>query len=73
MRSEGMIAPTPGTGCLFKRDLISQFTKELSFKKYYDRQQRAPPGGVFDTSTDFFVRSLQRRDVTHFVSALSRG
>lgn len=24
--------PTPGTGCLFKKDLISQFTKELSFK-----------------------------------------
>lgn len=36
--------PTPGTGCLFKEDLISQFTKELSFKKYYDRQQKGPLG-----------------------------
>lgn len=28
--------PTPGSGCLFKKDLISQFAKELSFKKYFD-------------------------------------
>lgn len=65
--------PTPGSGCLFKEDLISQFTKELSFKKYFDRQQRAPRFAVSLTRYHrIFPRDLfERRAVILFVPALS--
>lgn len=70
MRSEGMITPDPGDRLLFKKDLISQFAKELSFKKYFERQQRGPLAVSLTRHRRVFSRNLFRRDVTPFVSAL---